>query len=302
MPCYHPIQAYRSREINPGTGRRSLVFNKKDGFEDLPVSVKCGQCIGCRLDRSAEWAIRCHHEASLWEENCFITLTYRDEDLPDPPSVNVRDFQLFMKRLRKKYSPKTIRFFHCGEYGEMNRRPHYHAILFNHDFEDKKLWKLSNGLPLYHSQSLSDLWQLGFCSVGAATFQSAAYVARYIMKKVTGPMAASTYEHVCPQTGVISELTPEYVTMSRRPGLGKDWLSKYRADVWPEDFVVVDGKKFRPPRFYDDQIADEETFFRQIKGRRIRRAKKHADNNTPDRRRVRETVQEARLNQLPRSV
>ena len=302
MPCFHPVQGYRSREVNPGTGKRSIVFNKKDGYEDLPVTVRCGQCTGCRLDRSAEWAIRCHHEAALYEDNCFITLTYRDEDLPDPPSVDVREFQLFMKRLRKKYAPKKIRFFHCGEYGDTNRRPHYHAILFNHDFEDKKLWRMSNGLPLYVSEDLSSLWPLGFSSVGAATFQSAAYVARYIMKKVTGPMAESTYEHVSPETGEITQLQPEYVTMSRRPGLGKGWLDQYQSDIWPWDFVVVEGKKFRPPRFYDDQVKDEETFFRQIKRNRILGAKEHAENNTPDRRRVREIVQEARLRMLPREV
>ena len=156
MPCYHPIKGFRSREVNPGTGRRPLVFNKKDGFEDLPVEIRCGQCVGCRLDRSREWAIRCVHEAALYDDNCFVTLTYNDENLPDPPSLVVRDCQLFMKKLRRRYEPKKIRFFLCGEYGEMNRRPHYHAILFNHDFEDKVLWQnSSSGSPLYVSSYLS---------------------------------------------------------------------------------------------------------------------------------------------------
>ena len=302
MPCYHPIKGFRSREVNPGTGRRPLVFNKKDGFEDLPVEIRCGQCVGCRLDRSREWAIRCVHEAALYDDNCFVTLTYNDENLPDPPSLVVRDCQLFMKKLRRRYEPKKIRFFLCGEYGEMNRRPHYHAILFNHDFEDKVLWQnSSSGSPLYVSSSLSSLWGLGFCSLGAATFQSAAYVARYIMKKVTGPMAASSYEHVSTVTGECSQLHPEFVTMSRRPGLGKEWLNRFQSDVWPEDFVVVEGKKHRPPRFYEQQL-DDEMFLRQLKRSRVLNGKKHAENNTKDRLKVREKVQEARLTQLVRKV
>ena len=216
MPCYHPIRGYRSKDVNPSTGRRSIVFNKKNGYEDRPVDIRCGQCIGCRLDRSKEWAVRCWHEASLYDENCFITLTYRNEDLPHPPSVDVRAFQLFMKRLRKKYAPKKIRFFHCGEYGDDNNRPHYHAILFNHDFGDKVLWrKSSSGDPLYTSSELAELWPFGFSSIGQASYQSAAYVARYIMKKVTGEPAETHYDWVDPVTGEIHGLRPEYVKIGR---------------------------------------------------------------------------------------
>lgn len=308
MPCFHPLKGYRSREVNPRTGRRSIVFNRKDGYEDLPVEVRCGQCTGCRLDRSKEWAVRCHHEASLWDDNCFVTLTFRDVDLPDPPTVDVRDLQLFMKKLRKKYAPKKIRFFACGEYGEGEGKrewnPHYHLILFNHDFEDKVPWKkTSSGELLYVSQSLQSLWPSGFSSVGAATFQSAAYVARYIMKKVTGPMAASSYEYVSTVTGELSQLRPEFVVMSRRPGLGTGWLEKFQSDVWPDDFIVIDNKKHRPPRFYDGRFElGDAVGFEKMKLERKKRAKVHADNNTPDRLRVREKVQEARLNLLPRKM
>ncbi len=230
-----------------------------------------------------------------------MTLTYREEDLPNPPTVRVDHFQKFIKKLRKAVEPKVIRYFHCGEYGDEKMRPHYHAIIFNHDFEDKKLWKLSNGLPLYISEQLSSIWGYGFCSVGAVTFESSAYVARYIMKKITGEPAEDHYTYVDPLTGEISQLAPEYVTMSRRPGIGKVWLEMYRDDVWPGDFVVVDTKKLRPPRFYD-KVLEEESFrmFRKVKGERERNAEKHADNNTPDRLKVRRKVQEAKLKQLPR--
>lgn len=152
MPCYFPMQGFRSKTLTDN-GKRKIVFSKNQGFEDLPVTLPCGQCIGCRLEHSRQWAIRCLHEASLHEHNCFLTLTFDDEHLPKSESLDVRDLQLFMKRLRKEYG-KGIRFYACGEYGEKYYRPHYHLCLFNHDFHDKYLWKMSNDKPLYRSKSL----------------------------------------------------------------------------------------------------------------------------------------------------
>ena len=200
MPCYHPLKGYKSKERNK-SGKRSIVFNIKEGLYDQHVTVPCGQCIGCRLERSRQWAIRCSHEAQMHEKNCFITLTFSDEHLPEDRSVDVRHFQLFMKRLRKRYGD-GIRFFHCGEYGDHFGRPHYHACIFNHDFEDKKIWKQSgSGEIIYRSASLEELWPYGYSSVGEVTFESAAYVARYITKKVTGDPAQEHYEYIDPKSG-----------------------------------------------------------------------------------------------------
>ena len=141
MPCYYPIDGWRSKNVNPETGKRSIVFTKDQAFLDMPVKVPCGQCIGCRLERSRQWAMRCVHEAQLHEDSCFITLTYNDENLPDDASLNVKHFQNFMKEFRAAIAPKKVRFFHCGEYGEHNGtykheqsyglsslgRPHYHC-------------------------------------------------------------------------------------------------------------------------------------------------------------------------------
>ena len=187
MACYHPLKGYRSSELTKN-GKRKIVFNRNQGYADLPVTVPCGQCIGCRLERSRQWAIRCHHEASLYENNSFITLTYADEYLPQNGSLDLNAQQKFFKRLRKKYG-SGIRFYACGEYGSKFGRPHYHACLFNHDFADKTLWKITNDVPLYRSSSLEELWPYGHSSVGNVTFQSAAYVARYILKKITGEHA-----------------------------------------------------------------------------------------------------------------
>lgn len=237
----------------------------------------------------------------MHRENCFITLTFSPEALADrknPMSVDVRDFQLFMKKLRKKYG-SGIRFYHCGEYGEKNGRPHYHACLFGFDFPDKKLWKISNGCRLYISDSLQALWPYGFSTIGDVTFESAAYVARYIMKKINGDRADDHYYDRV--TGQI--INPEYTTMSRRPGIGRGWYEKYSSDVYPHDYVVVNGVKCRPPKYYDGVLKTDRPYeFEEIKNDRLTRAEKHADNNTTDRLLVRESIANARLKMLKRSI
>jgi hypothetical protein len=291
MTCYSPLNGYRSRIVGH-SGKRGIVFNKNQGYVDLPVKVPCGQCIGCRLDRSRQWAIRCLHEASLYNSNCFITLTYADEYIPYKNSLDKRAFQLFMKRLRKKYGNK-IRYYQCGEYGEITQRPHYHAIIFNFDFPDKKLHKIQNKHRLYTSASLEELWPYGYSLIGNVSFQSAAYVARYIMKKVTGPAAELHY----------GERIPEYTTMSRRPGIGKAWFDKYKDDVYPTGAIVINGKEIKPPKYYDRQYEIiEEVEYSRIKSKRKIEAKKQEKNNTLARLKVRETVQQAKLNLLKRTL
>jgi len=243
MPCYKPLKGWYAKKRNP-TGKRSIVFKRTEGHYDRPITIPCGQCVGCRLERSRQWAIRCVHEASLYENNCFITLTYNEENLNDKSTLVKADFQKFMKRLRKKYG-NNIRFFHCGEYGEKNQRPHYHACLFNFDFQDKELWSIRDNVKLYRSQTLQELWPFGFSTIGEVTFESAAYVARYIMKKINGDKAKEHYQGK----------QPEYTTMSRRPGIGKEWLNKYSSDVYPNDKIVVRNDLIcKPPKYYDQQF------------------------------------------------
>lgn len=298
MACFHPIDAWQSR-WKKDNGKSSVLFSVPSNplnFE--AIKVGCGQCVGCRLERSKKWAMRCVHEASLYEDNCFITLTYNDEHLPDDGSLNIRHFQKFMKRLRKKFSGSTIRFFHCGEYGDRYGRPHYHACLFNFDFPDKEIFKVTpSGEKLYTSQILSDLWPFGFSTVGSLTFASAAYVARYIMKKVNGDLADDHYFD--PSTGVY--LQPEYITMSRRPGIGHSWYKKFETDVFPSDSVIVNGAECKPPRYYDTlyEISNPEGF-EFIKNARKAAALLNVDNSTPDRLHHREIVAKARLQTLKR--
>lgn len=299
MPCYHPLKGYRSAVVNP-SGKRSIVFSPRDGFVDQPVELPCGQCIGCRLERSRQWAIRCVHEASLYERNCFVTLTYDNEHLPKDGSLDVRHFQLFMKRLRKEFSDQRIRFFHCGEYGETFKRPHYHACLFNFDPGDKVLWSVRDGVRLYTSENLSELWSQGFVTVGDVTFESAAYVARYITKKVTGALAESHYVDISPSGEVLAERKPEYITMSRRPGIGKGWYEKYGYATFPSDFVVMRGMKMKPPKFYAGLFELSGGDVKKLKRKRRFLAERFRSDQTWERLLVREEIQRLRFVQLER--
>lgn len=252
--------------------------------------------------------MRCYHEAQLHEENCFLTLTYDDEHLPEDGSLDLRHFQLFMKRFRKRCG-EGIRFFHCGEYGSKHRRPHYHAIIFGYDFKDKKFFKMVNDYPLYTSVFLDSIWELGYSTIGDVTFQSAAYVARYVTKKVTGEQAEKHYEVMDPETGEITRLKPEYCTMSRGSkklrtgGIGKGWYERFKSDAYPSDFVIVDGVRIRPPRFYDGMLEVEDpNLLRRLKGSRKRRAKEHVEDQTDRRLRDREKVQLAKAELLKREL
>ena len=200
-----------------------------------------------------------------------------------------------MKRLRKRVRSR-IRFFHCGEYGDMSRRPHYHAVLFGFDPPDKQRWTVSASNPLYISPLLNETWGMGFVTVGEVSFESAAYVARYCVKKITGAGASSHYKGMNPETGELFDLEPEYCTMSRNPGIGKKWFERFSADVYPDDFIVVGGVKMRPPRAFDKylEVLDGD-LYDSVKYRRVARAIEFAEDCTPERLADREKVTKLRL-------
>jgi hypothetical protein len=190
----------------------------------------------------------------LYDQNSFITLTYDESTIPPGGSLWYPDFQKFMKRLRK-FTKRPVRFYMGGEYGESTARPHYHACLFGYDFPDKVFFrKSSSGEKMYTSAILERLWPHGLSSVGSVSFESAAYIARYCVSKVTGDLAESHYscpEYVDPDGVICQAVTPEFNHMSLKPGIGARWLSKFETDVFPRDYVVVNGVKTRPPKYYD---------------------------------------------------
>ena len=256
MSCFKPVTAVITPRKNKN-GKNIISFKK--GVDGEPMQLPCQKCIGCRLDHSREWATRVVHEASLHEENCFITLTYNDKHIPRDGSLLKSDVQKFFKKFRRtneaiytildenlqpiKYvrgkkkgqyktgttTVKRTPYYYAGEYGEKNNRPHYHAIIFNHNFHDwVYLYTTPNGSDIYTSPTLEKIWGKGFVTIGTVTFESAAYIARYVMKKINGVMAdeidkktgLKPYERCETEYGEIVEIykvLPEFSDMSRRP-------------------------------------------------------------------------------------
>lgn len=298
MPCYHPVTAWRCA---------SGVFFKPTP-DSSQIQLSCGRCIGCRLERSRQWAMRLTHELRFHKESSFITLTYKPECLPEHGSLNIKHFQDFMKRFRKDVYPKKIRFFHAGEYGEKLGRPHYHAIIFGENFEEGKYEtkRSDHGDVTWCSPSLDRLWPFGTSRVGSVTFESCAYVARYITKKITGPSARTAYDKINYQTGEVHELQPEYATMSRRPGIGRLHFDNYNDSIYPNDYCVsVTAKgsfRSKPPKFYDKILEKQNPLlYQQTKEKReYALATSSKQDKTPERLAVGEQVKLAKIGQLKR--
>lgn len=327
MPCYHPIHGYRSKD--------GFTLNAKFGIS--PLTVPCGQCVGCRLKLAGSWAIRGTHESSLYDNNCFVTLTLDDLRLPPRESwqlpanvgLDYSDFQHFMYRLRTKFG-RGIRFMVSGEYGDKLGRPHYHAILFNFNFPDRKRWYRSKcGAWVHRSAMLEELWPFGNCDIGTVTPESIGYVARYVMKKITGAQASFDHymtDYMNPHTGEFLRRQPEFARYSLKAGIGQPWFMKYYDSVYPHDYVVFKGRKVRPPRYYDKlyermtgqcikrditlsngevidfDIAEFSEAFDAIKQTRIEAAQIYLDDCTPERLAIREQVAQAKLVSLKRKL
>ncbi len=233
MPCYHPIEV--------GIRRKSLYTDRK--INDKQV-VPCGSCIGCRAEQSRQWAVRMMHESRMHETSLFVTMTIDDENLNENRELCPRDVSRFIKDLRKTQE-RRISFFACGEYGEKTGRPHYHALLFGVDFLDRDIGVDSSRPNVWRSQTLDDTWRRGLCEGGNVTMASASYVSGYIRKKVK----KRDYVRANPLNGELLE--PEFARMSLRPALGRRWIERHWGDVYPRDFVVIDGYEAKPPRYYD---------------------------------------------------
>lgn len=241
----------------------------------------------------------------MHDQNCFLTLTYDEEHLPKDYSLDTMAIPKFIRALRKR--GVKCRYFACGEYGETKRRPHYHIILFGYDFPDKTLFKEKNGTKLYRSNLLEQIWDQGYSTIGAVTFESAAYVARYVVKKhkkdSRDESEINLYNSVIDkETGEIFPIEPEFCRMSRRPGIGKTWLEKYGKDT-DKDFITINGKIMSLPKYYDmllEQKNPEDMLKR--KARRVRAAEAKADDNTLDRRLAKEKVKTAQSNMLIREL
>lgn len=297
MACFHPLKAFRLAD--------GSVILDDSSIHDIvgEFTVPCGQCVGCRMERSRQWAIRCMHEARLHELNCFVTLTYDDEHLPHRGVLRYSDYQSFIRRLRKQFAPYLVRFFMCGEYGSQNWRPHYHALLFGIDFSDKVYWSSSadGKSALYRSSLLDRIWSHGDCYIGSVSFASAAYCSRYCLKKVVGSRHREHYLRVDEQGSY--ELPSEFCHMSLRPGIGHDFFFRFKDQLMNFDQVVMDGKAQKLPRYYD-KLADRvnRSFVSAARAEREAEAWAGRADNTPGRLIAKEAVTKARVAMLHRSL
>lgn len=326
MPCYSPLKGYKNKE-------GALTFRKAESMGSK-MEVACGQCLGCRLDRSRVWAMRITHEALMHEDNnCFVTLTYDDTHLPLNRSLSVpkrdpitgkqieqSDFQAFFKRLRKAHPKTTIKYYQCGEYGNRCQhnldlekqscplcnlgRPHHHACIFNYNPTDQEIYGNSFNTNRYTSPSLEKLWGKGFVDVGNLEFGSAAYVARYILKKITGDLADDHYTQI-QLSGEVINLAPEYSSMSN--GIGKSWLEKYSEDCYPSDEVPVPGTGTpiirKNPRYYDDHIGKTNPeLLELVKQTRLKHKLENPEEYTSERLMAKYKVKKAQTTNLKRSI
>lgn len=320
MQCSHPLKAFKIG-IHPSGKPKYMICSYKTNhverrgqnwtacmspdlspFRDQSVrdfiEVPCGNCVSCRLNYSRVWADRCLLEAQYHSSAYFVTLTYSDRfvfrsqyvcdrtgEVLEALSLRKRDFQLFMKRLRKKFSDQKIRFFACGEYGSETFRPHYHAILFGLKLDDLNLYKRERGYNYYTSESLQDCWSktvtpdflndygdlqgfdevplnmsefdnvrgdntplrlpIGHVIVCNVTWETCAYTARYVMKKLKGPEAEFYEDH---------NIEPPFTLMSRKPGIARQYYDDH-PDLYKHAYINIStpdgGRKIRPPKYYD---------------------------------------------------
>lgn len=319
MVCYKPLKAFPIGLTDNNKTKYKITSYEVDHVEihdnnkikesyDKSVSpysrkaiydwqeIPCGQCRGCRLEYSRQWADRCLLEMKQHKESFFVTLTYNDEHIPlheyvdkntgvvgEVASLEKRDFQLFMKRLRKNYTfDNKLRFFAAGEYGDQTFRPHYHAIIFGLHLDDLIWYKRTPlGFDYYKSPFLERCWSverkdsfgnsilddegkkiydpIGMVVVAPASWKTCAYTARYIMKKQKG-QAAKMYEDY--------NFQPEFTLMSRKPGIARQYFDENIEKIFSQDCVyvpVVDGSHAIFPNDYFKRLfkdMDEEGFLK----------------------------------------
>lgn len=366
MTCYHPHTAYQAIGVlNPETGKKIIRYSAKDMYKikhnfhldyDVykcksdaydysyrPITLPCGNCIGCRLDKARTWALRNYHESQMSSGSCFITLTFGDEATIDNVfrldqfknlSRNAKfkearkrvntlvrgDFSAFIKRLRKElrngfeYYDSSghkryfrlrsgLRFYACGEYGDLNSRPHYHALIYNFDFPGKVYIATERGNVYWTHPVLERAWGYGFVYISDFTINTANYVSRYVTKKINGRLKDEWYQG----------LEPEYQVCSNRPGIGRSWFEKFHKDVYPTDEVLYPTRKgkqvkMKPPKYYDalyDKFSPEE--FSEVKKVRELWISQHEKlpffilERTPERLSVKEEIQRLRMKKLIRA-
>lgn len=245
MQCIRPIKANLDSEGNI-TFKHNQAMPGLIGFE-----FECRKCLSCRLNIAREKAVRSWHESKTHKNNIFLTLTYDEQNVPK--KLQYLDFQLFMKKLRKHVikgitdkdlqNELKISYMVTGEYGEKNKRPHWHAILFNFSPLDSTYkYTTDHGEKVYTSRILTEMWNKGAIEYGSVTIESAGYVARYAAKKL---VHGRDQDH---------EYHPIHKTSSRR-AIGRSWIEKYWKHTFENGFIVLpNGQQCKIPRYYSDWL------------------------------------------------
>lgn len=227
LSSFRPENPHRPKVGDEGVFLHPREMKKPPSQREYSVEmvVPCGACESCLAARSSQWAVRCYCESLDYDQMAFLTLTYDDEHLPKGGKISKPELQNFLKRLRKK--GLKFRYFACGEYGDALGRPHYHAVIFGHDF-------MGDAIPFnsehYESKILTEVWGKGIVTTTPATFSTICYTVGYVAKKIGNPDV--------------------FQIMSRNPGLGNTYLRKYEADLRSAKAITIEGREYPIPEFF----------------------------------------------------
>lgn len=315
MSCFYPKLAFYNNSI-----KQRIKWTTSDYYSNsflgtpkhplgpqwVPIPMPCGKCLDCNLKRSREMATRCVHEAKMHSEqnrsSCFVTLTYSPENLPPGNNFDFSHTDQFMRALRRKY--KGIKSYGCAEYGDENGRAHYHLLLFGIFPKDAYHWRNSPNprmsCPLYRSPQFEEFWPYGQIEIGHLTFQSSAYVCRYVMKKHRVSKEQTEAE--------LKKFAEKAICISRRPGIGRTYIEKYWPEIYANSAVLIPGPndtivKARIPRYYD-KVAEQLKVIDldKIKAERILKAQENKADLTRERMAVKAIFKAEQIKSLKRSI
>lgn len=290
MACERPRDAYQGPCGGPLRWTRPI--KGQAGVDYIKLKIPCGTCILCREEQARQTAVRITHEAQGWTENSFITLSYSDKHLPAHGSLNYEHLCKFWKRARKQLG--KLRYYAVGEYGDESLRPHYHAIIFNRAFITDRIIIRQQPSLLWTSPLLEAIWGMGQVTVGAVTFETARYCASYVTKKLR---SKQKYVRVDEETGELLELVQPRAFMSRN--IAKEWWLKWGQHTADHDFVVINGRRQKPPKAYDRWLAQTNP----QRAEEIKTARKErAENSTPEKNRARARNAHARVKRKSKSI
>lgn len=253
MACEKPNKAWQ----RGASGR--LRFKQPEAGDSIgyiEIEVPCGTCILCREEYARQTAVKIHHESMMHEEGAFITLSYKDEHLPEHNSLNYEDIHRFWKRERQRLwrtAHIKLRHYTVGEYGDKTLRPHYHACVFGYGYLNNRVMLRETPTLLWTTPELEKAWGLGFVSVGALNYATASYTASYITKKLR---SKQQYVRTDTETGELIPLEQPRAFMS--DNLGKTWWSKYGKYLEDNDWVIVNGTRQKPPKTYDKWMKERD--------------------------------------------